>query len=68
MYLSAGEVVFAFEGPDVDVVLDEMIENPFEPDIGAALERWRPLIEGQPRIARAHFDWRATKEEADGSI
>lgn len=68
VYLSAGEVVFAFEGPDVDVVLDEMIDNLFEPVIGAALEKWRPLIEGRPRIARAHFDWQATKEEADGSI
>lgn len=59
VYLSAGEVVFVFEGPEADAVVDDMVENPFEPKINAALDRWRPLIEGQPRIARPFFDWPA---------
>jgi hypothetical protein len=58
VYLSADEVVFVFEGPEVDVVLDELIENPFEPVVVAALERWRPLIDGNPRIARPAYEWR----------
>jgi hypothetical protein len=56
-YLSAGEVVFVFEGPEVDVILDDMVENPFEPLINAAFAKWRPLIEGTPRIARPFFEW-----------
>jgi hypothetical protein len=39
-------------------VLDDLIENPFEPLVVAALERWRPLIEGSPRIARPAYEWR----------
>ena len=57
-YLSAGEVVFIFEGPDVDVILDEMVENPYEPALTAALDSWRPLIEGNPRIARLAYEWK----------
>jgi len=56
-YLSAGEVVFVFEGPEVDVVIDDMVGYPFEPELRAALDRWRPLIEGYPRIARPVYEW-----------
>jgi hypothetical protein len=55
--LSAEAVIFVFEGPEVDVVLDNMVENPFEPSVVAALERWRPLVEGHPRIARPAYTW-----------
>jgi hypothetical protein len=56
-YLSAGEVVFVFEGPEVDVVLDELVENPFQPALTGALEDWRPLIDGTPRIGRPAYEW-----------
>jgi len=65
-YLSAGEVVFVFEGPEVDVILDDMVENPFEPVINAAFSKWRRLIDGKPRIARPVFEWhRATEETSE---
>jgi hypothetical protein len=57
VYLSAGEVVFVFEGPDVDVVVGDMVDSPFEPTVKAALGTWRPLIEGQPRIGRLAYQW-----------
>jgi nucleotide-binding universal stress UspA family protein len=57
VYLSAGEVVFVFEGPEVDVVLDDLVENQFEAFVAAALESWRPLIEGIPRIAQPAYEW-----------
>ena len=47
VYLSANEVVFAFEGDEV-AWLAGMQE---------VFERWRPLSEGTPRIARAAFVW-----------
>jgi hypothetical protein len=56
-FLSAGEVVFVFEGAEVDVFLDDIVENPFEPTVTAALDLWRPLIDGSPRIARPQYDW-----------
>jgi hypothetical protein len=57
VYLSAGEVVFVFEGPEVDVMLDDIVENPFEHAINVSLDRWRPLVEGNPRIARPAYTW-----------
>lgn len=61
VYLSAGEVVFVFEGPEVDVIVGDMVDSPFEPRVKAALNKWRPLIEGQPRIGRLAYEW--TRQE-----
>jgi hypothetical protein len=56
-YLSAGEVVFVFEGPEVDVVLDDLVGYPFGPTLRAAMDAWRPLVEEPPRIARSAYEW-----------
>jgi hypothetical protein len=61
VYLSAGEVVFVFEGHDADIVVGEMVDSAFEPGVKAALDAWRPLIEGQPRIGRLAYKW--TRQE-----
>jgi hypothetical protein len=60
VYLSAGEVVFVFEGPQVEWIVDELVDNPFRPKVRAAFERWRSIVDGPPRIAREQFGWRAT--------
>lgn len=57
VYLSAGEVVFVFEGAEVDSVVGDMIDSPFEPKVSAALDAWRPLIDGHPRIGRLAYEW-----------
>ena len=57
VYLSAGEVVFVFEGPEVDSVVDSLISEPFHWPLVRAMEAWRPLIEGNPRIARPAYEW-----------
>lgn len=57
VYLSATEVVFVFEGPEVDSTLDDLIGEPFSWLLSAALKEWRPLIDGPPRIARVAFSW-----------
>jgi hypothetical protein len=57
VYLSAGEVVFVFEGPDVDSIVDSLISEPFHWPLLRAFEAWRPLIEGNPRIARPAYEW-----------
>lgn len=56
-YLSAGEVVFVFEGPQVDVALDELVDDPFQWELISAFDSWRPLINGNPRIARPMYEW-----------
>jgi hypothetical protein len=65
VYLSASEVVFVFEGHDVEWMLDDLVDDPFHPQIHDALERWREIIDGSPRVARARFGWeRAGAEPA----
>jgi hypothetical protein len=59
VYLSAGEIVFVFEGHEVEWIVDGMVENPFRWRVTEAMDAWRPLVESQPRIARAAYVWRA---------
>lgn len=49
--------MFVFEGAEVDVFLDDIVGNPFEHAVTAALDEWRPLVDGIPRIARPAYDW-----------
>jgi hypothetical protein len=62
VYLSAGEVVFVFEGPEVEWIVDGMVDDPFRWRVIEALDAWRPLVEGQPRIARAMYVWEEVGE------
>jgi hypothetical protein len=57
IFLSAGEVVFLFEGDEVEWTVDNLIDEPFHWDILDAFEDWRAIIESQPRIARLAYSW-----------
>jgi hypothetical protein len=59
VYLSAGEVVFVFEGHEVEWVVNDMVDNPFRSQVREAMNAWRPLVESPPRIARAAYVWQA---------
>ncbi|MEX0815816.1 MAG: hypothetical protein WD027_00075 [Gaiellales bacterium] len=59
VYLSAGEVIFVFEGSNVEWIVEELIDEPFQWPVNAALDAWRPLVEGVPRIARPAYVWHA---------
>jgi len=56
IFLSAGEVVFVFEGREVEWRLDELVDRPFSL-VRDALEHWRPLVGGPPRLARVAYEW-----------
>jgi hypothetical protein len=62
VYLSAGEVVFVFEGHEVEWMVDDLINDPFQPKLQSAFDGWRSIVDGSPRIAREQFGWEA--EEA----
>jgi hypothetical protein len=65
VYLSVSEVVFVFEGHQVEWMVDELIDAPFHHELDRALEQWRPIVDGTPRIARERFGWeRDAAEEA----
>jgi hypothetical protein len=57
VFLSADEVVFAFEGHEVEWKVDQILTDPFQWEVSAAFEGWRDLLEGPPRIARPAFAW-----------
>jgi hypothetical protein len=57
VYLSAGEVVFVFEGDEVEWLVEEMVQEPAGGVLTSALAEWEDLVEGPPRIARAAFAW-----------
>jgi hypothetical protein len=57
VYLSAGEVVFVFEGDEVEWIVEEMVSEPASGSLAAALDAWRELVDGPPRIARAAYAW-----------
>ena len=65
VYLSSGEVVFVFEGHEVEWIVDGMIDEPFRWPVTDALDAWRPLVDGQPRIARPAYTWEAPVERPE---
>ena len=58
VYLSAGEVVFLFEAPEVEWSLDDMLAEPGGM-LAPVLDAWREIVDGPPRIARPRYIWNA---------
>jgi hypothetical protein len=58
VFLTATEVVFLFEGPGVEWIVDDLVSDPVA---SAAFAAWRPLLDGPPRLARQAFGW--TRDE-----
>jgi hypothetical protein len=54
VFLSAREAVFVFEAPEVEWIVDDLINDPV---ISAAFGAWQPLLEGPPRLAREQYRW-----------
>ena len=53
-YLTAGEVVFVFEGPEVEWKVNELVDDP---TISAFFAPWQKLVDGTPRLAHERFYW-----------
>jgi hypothetical protein len=59
VYLSPTEVAFFFEAPDVEWIVDEIVDD-FR--LARAFEAWQKLVE-RPRVARERFYW--AREEVE---
>jgi hypothetical protein len=59
VYLSAGEVVFVFEGHEVEWIVDDLIDEPFHYELLRAFDMWRPIVDGSPLVAKERFAWEA---------
>jgi hypothetical protein len=53
-YLTATEVAFVFEAPQVEWIVNDLIDDPMA---SSAFGPWRALIEGTPRLAHERFYW-----------
>ncbi|TML17858.1 MAG: hypothetical protein E6G33_01900 [Actinobacteria bacterium] len=53
-YLTAGEVAFLFEAPEVEWIVNDIVDDPV---MAAAFGPWQKLIDGPPRIAHERFYW-----------
>ena len=54
VYLTAGEIVFLFEAPEVEWLVNDMVDDPL---ISTAFGPWQKLIDGTPRLAHERFYW-----------
>jgi hypothetical protein len=57
VFVSTGEVVFVFEGQQIEWIVDELIDSPFHHKLQRAFEQSRTIVDGPPRIAREEFGW-----------
>jgi hypothetical protein len=56
VYLGASEVVFVFEGPEVEQRLRDLVNDPVA---SAAFAAWGSLLDGTPSAAHELFYWEA---------
>jgi hypothetical protein len=59
VYVGGSEVVFVFEGSDVERQLRDLINDPVD---SPAFAIWAPLLDGTPSIAHELYHWEATPE------
>jgi hypothetical protein len=52
--LTASEVVFVFEAPEVEWIVNDLIDNPV---LSSALAPWRNIVDGPPRLAHERYSW-----------
>ena len=60
VYLTATDVVFVFDGRQVEWTVNDMIDDRF---VEIAFERWRPLLDGPARIAHEKYYWSRSEGE-----
>jgi hypothetical protein len=64
VYVSSHEVVFVFEGHEVEWIVDDMATAPFRWNVLDAFETWRPIIDGEPRLAQLAYAWDREQDRA----
>ena len=57
VYLSAEEVVFVFEGGDVERLVSALANDPAR---AAAFAAWGPIVADTPRLAHEVYSWERT--------
>ena len=61
VYLTATEIAFFFEAPEVEWIVNDIIDDPV---LSTAFGPWRELIDGPPRMAHERYFWSRETAEA----
>jgi len=57
VFLTSSEVVFVFEGPDVEWNIDDLLGDFLQADVKAAVRDWEDILDGAPRVGFEVFAW-----------
>jgi hypothetical protein len=60
VYLTSTEVVFVFEAPEVEWMVNDLIDDPVA---SATFAPWHSVIEGTPRLGHERFFWSREQEK-----
>ncbi|HEU5277974.1 MAG TPA: hypothetical protein VFU26_03620 [Gaiellaceae bacterium] len=53
-YLTTGEVIFLFEAPEVEWIVNDIIDDAL---IAEVLPAWEAIVEGTPHVAHERYYW-----------
>jgi hypothetical protein len=59
-YLTAEEVVFVFEAPEVEWIVNDIVDDPV---LSAAFGAWRAILVDPPRLAHEVYHWDRNQEK-----
>lgn len=54
LFVGSDWVVFLFEGPNVERVVDRLVNDPV---VSANFSAWGPILDGTPQLAHERFFW-----------
>jgi hypothetical protein len=57
VFVSDSEVVFVFEGDEVEWKLDDLVSDFFHPGLQHVFEQWRDVVDGEPHLAEESYFW-----------
>ena len=60
-YLTATEVVFVFEAPEVEWIVNDILDDPV---LSTAFGPWRSIVETPPRLAHERYYWSRADSKA----
>jgi hypothetical protein len=63
IYLASGEVVFVFEGHEVEGLIGKLVDDPLHWMLREAIDEWAPLLEKPPGVAREKYFWESPQPQ-----
>lgn len=59
VFLSSDNVVFVFEGPNVERAVGRLVDDPA---VSGSFSVWGPVLDGTPQLAHERFFWKLPRD------